>query len=165
MEEAPESEEGAQLSLFDETSEKPVDQQPTVEDDPSDFAEIQVSEATPEAMDAAGFSTEFQSLISRVKAAVGDSLSRNKGDKFVNHKTSASILEAVRRIDPEEGSLLQFGDFVFGFVKRSKDGSPQEIHLLDTNTSEFTEQVKDATTCCKTSLVRTAPREKSSMEN
>ena len=91
------------------------------EDDPSDFAEIQVSEATPEAMDAAGFSTEFQSLISRVKAAVGDSLSRNKGDKFVNHKTSASILEAVRRIDPEEGSLLQFGDFVFGFVKRSKD--------------------------------------------
>lgn len=144
MEEAPESEEGIQLSLFDETSDQPVDQQPTVEADPSDFAEVQVSEATPESMEAAGFSTEFQSLISKVKASVGDALSRNKGDKFVNHRTSASILEAVRKIDSKEAAMLQFGDFVFGFVHIPKDGGPQEIHLLDTNTSEFTEQVRDA---------------------
>ena len=144
MEEAPESEEGVQFSLFDETSDQPVDQQPTVEADPSDFAEIKVSEATPESMEAAGFSTEFQSLISKVKDSVGDAISRNKGDKFVNHKTSASILGAVRNIDSKEAAMLQFGDFVFGFVHAPKDGGPQQIHLLDTNTSEFTEQVRDA---------------------
>ena len=52
-------------------------------------------------------------------------------------------MEAVRRVDPEEASKLQFGDFVFGFVLRPANG-PQEIHLLDTNSAEFTDQVKEA---------------------
>ena len=143
--------EAVQLDLFDELvatdldlgDEETAQQQITEEADVSDFAEVKISEATAESMGEAGFSTEFQSLVSKVRSSVGENISRSGDDKLINHKTNASIMEVVRRVDPEEASKLQFGDFVFGFVIRPADG-PQEIHLLDTNSAEFTDQVKEA---------------------
>ena len=143
--------EAVQLDLFDEFVATDMDlgdeetaQQRVMEgDEVSDFAEVKISEATTESMGEAGFSTEFQSLVSKVRDSVGENISRSGDDKLVNHKTNASIMEVVRRVDPEEASKLQFGDFVFGFVIRTSEG-PQEIHLLDTNSAEFTDQVKEA---------------------
>lgn len=150
MEQAPESREGVQLSLFDETvdqAETPqAEQRLEQEEDQSDFAEVKVSEATAESMGEAGFSAEFQSLISKVKAAVGDKLSRGKGDRILNHRTNASLMQAIKNANPGEYSKLQYGQFVMGFVETPKDGGPQTIHLLDTNSSEFTELVKEAAT-------------------
>ena len=143
--------EAVQLDLFDELVATDMDlgdeetaQQRVMEgDEVSDFAEVKISEATTESMGEAGFSTEFQSLVSKVRDSVGENISRSGDDKLVNHKTNASIMEVVRRVDPEKASKLQFGDFVFGFVLRPANG-PQEIHLLDTNSAEFTDQVKEA---------------------
>lgn len=150
MEQAPESEEGAQLSLFDETTDQPeaapVEQKLEQEEDQSDFAEVKVSEATAESMGKAGFSTEFQSLISKVRAAVGDKLSRGEGDRILNHRTNASLMQAIKNANPGEYSKLQYGQFVMGFVETPKNGGPQTVHLLDTNSSEFTELVKEAAT-------------------
>jgi len=149
MEQSPEPEEGAQLSLFDETSTQEA-QEPTVEAkaepevDKSDFAEVTVENATSEGMASAGFSTEFQSLISNVRTSLGEKFGRNKGDKIINHRTHDSVLQAVKRVNPKEAAELKVGDFVFGFVVTPKDGGPQEIHLLDTNNADFVEQVKTA---------------------
>jgi hypothetical protein len=141
---AEESQEGAQLSLFDESTEsqpaeetqedpEALDQQESI----SEPASIDIASATPESMEAAGFSTEFISLISRVQESLGGNLSRNEGDKFVNHKSLASMSKAVEGI---EGTPLAFGEFVYGIANR-KTG---EIHLLDTNSAEFTDKVKEA---------------------
>ena len=141
---AEESQEGVQLSLFDESTEsqsaeetqedpEALDQQESIPEP----ASIDIASATPESMEAAGFSTEFISLISRVQESLGGNLSRNEGDKFVNHKSLASMSKAVEGI---EGTPLAFGEFVYGIANRETG----EIHLLDTNSVEFTDKVKEA---------------------
>ena len=65
MEEGPELQEGVQLSLFDETSDQPTQEatEPVQEEtDPSDFAEVEVSELSPQAMQEAGFSKSISHL-------------------------------------------------------------------------------------------------------
>ena len=93
-------------------------------------------------MGEAGFSTEFQSLVSKVRSSVGENISRSGDDKLVNHKTNASIMEVVRRVDPEEASKLQFGDFVFGLFSDPLMGLKKSTFW--TNSAEFTDQVKEA---------------------
>jgi len=144
MEEAPESQDAVQLSLFDEASGTVEQQQPTEEVDPSDFAEVKVADISPESMEKAGFSTEYQSLVNKVRQSVGEGLARGADDKIVNHRTSASILQAVKGVSPKASRELRFGQFVMGFVNTPEGGGPQEIHLLDTNSTDFTEQVKEA---------------------
>ena len=171
MEEAPQEEEGQQLSLFDEsevTAETPSTEDTPIEteapaaeeapvvstEDVADFAEIEIDNITPEALSEAGFSTEYQSIINRVTKAVGGIFSRGKGSSIRNHRTKASLdafaNEAQRLALQSSGKenefvALQYGEFVFGFVE-IKNGQPTTVHLLDTNSTEFTESVKEAAT-------------------
>ena len=163
MEEAPQSEEGVQLSLFDETegmaepqAEEPSTEQPAQEpqqrkEDVADFAEIEVEGMTPGGLAEAGFSPEFQAIIGRVIKAVGK-LPGGKGQTIRNHRTKASIdaysNEAERLALESQGRgnefvPIKFGEFVYGFVN-IVNGQPTEVHLLDTNSAEFVESVKEA---------------------
>ena len=158
MEEAPQSEEGAQLSLFDETeavvepqaeesiTEQPVQERQQTKSPASDYAEIKIGEISQESLSEAGFSPEYQSIINKVNQSVGGIVPRIEGQTIRNHRTQASLeanlLEAGRRIG-KDLMPLQFGEFVFGAVE-IVNGEASTIHLLDTNSTEFTESVKEA---------------------
>ena len=161
MEEVPQEEEGQQLSLFDEsevtaeatpTEDTPIETEaPAAEEAPvastedvADFAEIEIDNITPESLSEAGFSTEYQSIISRVTKAVGGVFSRGKGSSIRNHRTQASLEASLKEVS--NMSPLKFGEFVFGAVEMGADGQPLRVHLLDTNSTEFTESVKEAAT-------------------
>ena len=161
MEEAPQEEEGQQLSLFDEsevtaeatpTEDTPIETEaPVAEESPvastedvADFAEIEIDNITPEALSEAGFSTEYQSIINRVTKAVGGVFSRSKGSSIRNHRTQASLEASLK--EASNMSPLKFGEFIFGAVEYGGDGQPLRVHLLDTNSTEFTESVKKAAT-------------------
>ena len=145
MEEAPQEEEGQQLSLFDESEvtaeatpaeDTPIDtESPVAEEAPvastedvADFAEIEIDNITPEALSEAGFSAEYQSIINRVTKGCRGVFSRGKGSSIRNHRTQASLEASLK--EASNMSPLKFGEFIYGAVEYGGDGQPLRVHLV-----------------------------------